>query len=367
MKTFNTLFIMESSSPPLATMRRAITEKDDGKPQLVDIPMPRLGPDQVHIKPVAMGLNPSDFKMGTAFPRPGAVIGQDMAGTIIAAGENAPFTPGDLVWGGASGCISSNPEYGSFSTHVCAPALLVRRLDPQIDPVEASTLSTALATSALAFWTPDALDLTPITPENPSKDPFKVLVYGGSTASGTIAIQLLRLCGLDPIATCSPHNFDLVRSYGASAIFDYADPATPAAIKAHTGGQLKHVLDCISDAHSVETCFSAMARVGGRYVSLEVVPEELLARRRAVRACFVSAYGIAGDAMDLPGAYGMEADPSKREMGKWAFDMFERLVNTRKIRTHPVERLEGGLAAIIPGLAKLQSGSVSGKKLVAIM
>lgn len=46
-----------------------------------------------------------------------------------------------------------------------------------------------------------------------------MLVYGGSTATGTIATQLLELSGYDPIATCSPRNFDLVRSRGASAVF----------------------------------------------------------------------------------------------------------------------------------------------------
>ena len=76
-------------------------------------------------------------------------------------------------------------------------------------------------------------------------------MYGGSTATGTIAIQLLRLSGLDPIRTCSSHNFALVRSRGAGTVFDYSDPDTPAAIKKHTGGQLKHDLDCISDAQSV--------------------------------------------------------------------------------------------------------------------
>lgn len=155
----------------------------------------------------------------------------------------------------------------------------------------------------MALWGVDALALFPWTPEQPSEKSLPVLVYGGSTTTGIIAIQLLRLSRLDPITTCSPHNFALVDSRGAEAAFDYSDPDTPAAIKKHTGGQLKHVLDCISDAQSVETCFAAMARVGGRYVNFGLVLDERLAKRRAVRARFVLTFEIAGEEVRLPGKY----------------------------------------------------------------
>ena len=119
-------------------------------------------------------------------------------------------------------------------------------ITPQVEPApeQAATLGTALATCTLAFWSTDALPLLPATPEQPAEQPLSVLVYGGSTATGSIAIQLLRLSGLDPIATCSPHNFPLVRSRGASAVFDYTDLNIPSAIKKLTGGQLKYFGGC---------------------------------------------------------------------------------------------------------------------------
>ena len=359
------------SPPTIPSKRRAIIQDAEGKPELAEISIPELTPGTVLVKTLAVTLDPSDYKMGAAFPTPGAVIGSNFAGTVvaIASDTDTDLVPGDTVAGGSHGSNPGNLENGSFATYIRAPASLTMRLTPAADlaPEQAATLATALATCTLALWSTDALALLPSTPERPSEKPLPVLVYGGSTATGTIAIQLLRLSGLDPITTCSPHNFALVRSRGAGAMFDYSDPDTPAKIKKHTGGQLKHVLDCISDVQSVEACFGAMARVGGRYVSLELVPDEILGRRRAVRARLVMAFEILGEAVELPGGYGKPADPAKKDLGVRSFAMFERLLNEGKLVPHPTQRVEGGLEGIAGGLQLLNSGSLSGKKLSLIL
>lgn len=360
-----------SSPPAIPSSRRAIIQDAEGKPELAEIPIPTLTPGTILVKALAVALDPSDYKMGAAFPTPGAVIGSNFAGTVIAVapGTGTDLVPGDTVAGGSHGSNPGNPKNGAFATYIRAPAPLTMRLTPtaKLAPEQAATLATALATCTLALWSADALALLPSTPEQPSEKPLFVLVYGGSTATGTIAIQLLRLSGLDPITVCSPHNFALVCSRGAGAVFDYSDPDTPAAIKKHTDGQLKHVLDCISDAQSVEACFGAMARVGGRYASLELVPDEMLAKRRAVHARLVMAFEILGEEVRLPGGYGKPADPAKRELGVRFFAMFQRLLNEGKLVPHPTQRVEGGLEGIVGGLQLLKSGSLSGKKLYAIL
>ena len=354
-----------ANNPPIPSSRRAIAQDAHGKPQLVHrIPVPTLLPGTILVQPAVVALNPSDYKMCAAFPTPGAVVGNDFAGTVVAVGNGVTaLAPGDVVCGGIHSSDPDAPENGAFAEYVRVPADFMLRAT-NLDMDQAATLGTALATCTLALWGTDALNL-PATPENPASTPLPVLVYGGSTATGTMAIQLLHLAGLAPIATCSPRNFDLVRSFGATAVFDFTRPDTAAEIKAHTGGRLKHVLDCISDTQSVECCYASIARVGGRYTSLELVPDELLAKRRAVRGSFVLAFQISGEQTKLPGGYGKPADPGKRELSRRCFAMYQKLLDEGKLRTHPTQLLGGGLEGILAGLALLKSGSVSGRKLIA--
>jgi len=73
------------------------------------------------------------------------------------------------------------------------------------------------------------------------------LVYGASTAVGLFALQLAKLIGYRPIAICSPHNFDLVQSYGAEVAYDYQSPTeTIKAIKELTGGGVSMGFDTVT-------------------------------------------------------------------------------------------------------------------------
>jgi NADPH:quinone reductase-like Zn-dependent oxidoreductase len=355
----------------IPAVRKAIVQDENGKGEVAEIPVPELLPGTVLVKTRAIALNPVDYKMGAAFPTKGAVIGSDFAGTIvaIAEGTETDFSVGDLVCGVSNGSNPAALSNGSFTTYLRSYVAQLIRLEPTADDVtieHASALGTALVTCTLTFWDSDALDLSG-TPDEPCKTNDPVLVYGGSTAMGIIAIQLLKLSGYNPIATCSPRNFDLVRKCGASTVLSYLDPDTPAAIKKLTGGRLKYVLDCISDTHSVDVCFAAIGRTGGRYTSLELVPDELLARRRAVKPYFVMAYELSGDGAPFPGGYGKTPSPRKAELGQRFFDVFTRLLQEKKLQMYRTKRLQDGFDGILDGLTALHDGSMMGSKLVVFL
>lgn len=51
-----------------------------------------------------------------------------------------------------------------------------------------------------------------------------VLVYGGAGSVGQFAVQLAHLAGYKVVTTASPKNHELLKSYGADAVFDVRFP-----------------------------------------------------------------------------------------------------------------------------------------------
>lgn len=180
----------------LPAKQTAVVQDDEGKPTLIhDASVPDLQPGTLLVKTVAVALNPSDYKMGLAFTSPGAVIGGDFAGHIIAIDPEAQalrpdLRVGDAVCGMVHGSNPGDHQGGSFAEYVRVLAHLVLKVPADMSLADASTLGCALLTSSMAIW--DVLQIT-ATPESVAKEPVPVLVYGGSTSSGTMAVQLLRL------------------------------------------------------------------------------------------------------------------------------------------------------------------------------
>ncbi|KAF2875842.1 hypothetical protein BDV95DRAFT_674905 [Massariosphaeria phaeospora] len=71
----------------------------------------------------------------------------------------------------------------------------------------------AFAEYGLALYEERGLSL----PSAPATEPFLILIYGGRTCHGALAIQYTKLSGLTVIATASPRNSDFVESRGADA------------------------------------------------------------------------------------------------------------------------------------------------------
>ena len=158
-----------------------------------EIPTPRLlEPDLIIVKNVAVALNPTDYKMPANFPSPGAISGCDFAGVVLKIGPavTKPFKIGDRVFGVVHG---SNPichQSGAFAEYVAATADFVLKMPDEMDFRTAAVLGGAVfGTVGLALYY--SLGLPP--PNTPAEKAFYVVVYGASTACGTMAIQLLRL------------------------------------------------------------------------------------------------------------------------------------------------------------------------------
>lgn len=156
----------------------------------------------------------------------------------------------------------------------------------------------------------------------------------------------------------------MVKSYGADYVFDYADDKTAEAIRQVTKRQLEYVVDCITDKFSVSCCYAAMARTGGRYVTLEMCTEDMKPKRRSIKHEFILALDIFGEQIQLKHGYERDANPELHRFAVEWYQVMQGLIQDGKLRAHPSEVLENGLENIVKGIRLLKSGLISGKKVV---
>lgn len=86
---------------------------------------------------------------------------------------------------------------------------------------EAATLGCGVVTIAQGLYQKLGLALPEVDDGNQKSGKW-ILIYGGSSATGTLAIQFAKLSGYKVVTTCSPRNFALARSLGADVVLDYA-------------------------------------------------------------------------------------------------------------------------------------------------
>lgn len=169
---------------------------------------------------------------------------------------------------------------------------------------------------------------------------------------------------MNPIATCSPHNFELVKSYGATAVFDYKSETAISDIRNHTRSSLKYVLDCVSEPETMQFCYKCLGRTGGKYTTLEPFPEFLHTRTKTVTPDWVLGLSILGKKISWPEPFAREENAEVREFGAAWFKTAQQLLDEGKIKTHPLRVEQGGLAGVTKGLDLLKKKLVSGQKIV---
>lgn len=184
--------------------------------------------------------------------------------------------------------------------------------------------------------------------------------------SNVMLTCLFESSGLEVIATSSPRNFDMLKSLGADAVFDYGSPTVGADIRAHTHNKLYHALDCIAEGNSADICAAALS---DDTAARKPVYSALLwcdfPRKTDAVAKFTLGYTIFGEAFEKgfgPGEF--PAKPEDYEFGKKFWKLAEGLLAEGKFKVHRPDVRSGGLEDVLDGLEELRLGKVSGKKLV---
>ncbi len=222
-----------------------------------DAPTPVPGDHDVLIKVAAAGVNRADIyqAQGTYNPPEGAspILGLEVSGEIITLGKKVrSHSVGDKVCALLSG--------GGYAEFAAVPEWRVLSLPAGLSPEEAAGLPEAIFTSYLSL-----MELARLCPGE------SVLIHGGVSGIGTIAIQLARAFGATVYATAgNAEKTALCEKLGAARGIHYKNQDFVEEIKTLTDGSgVDVVLDMVGGSY-LQRNMKAMAKYG-RMVSIAFI------------------------------------------------------------------------------------------------
>lgn len=216
----------------------AVTIARPGGPEVLavaEVPDPIPGSGEALIRVAAAGVNRADLhqRVGSYPPPPGAPDwpGLEVSGTVLALGdgaEEAGFASGDRVCALLPG--------GGYAELAVAPIGQLLPVPDSVELVDAAALPEAIATVWSNVFMTAAL--------RPGET---VLVHGGSSGIGTMAIQLAHARGSRVAVTAgSAEKLEACRRLGADILIDYRnEDFVEAVLEATQGRGVDVVLDAI--------------------------------------------------------------------------------------------------------------------------
>ena len=269
---------------------RVVEITEPGPPEALEVgirPVPAPGPGEVLIRAAAAGVNRADTmqRKGNYPPPPGAsdVLGLEVSGTVAAVGQGVS----DLVVGDEVCALLTG---GGYAEYCLAPAPQCLPIPAGVSLVDAAALPEAYAT----VWT-NVIDRGRLEAGE------SLLVHGGSSGIGTVAIQLARLFGARVFATAgTPAKCAACVELGAERAIDYRAEDFVAVLGEATGGRgVDLILDMVGGAYlqrnlaslAIEGRLVIIALMEGAQAELDLA--RLMSRRLTVTGATLRARSIA--------------------------------------------------------------------------
>ncbi|HET6877197.1 MAG TPA: NAD(P)H-quinone oxidoreductase [Jatrophihabitans sp.] len=238
---------------------RAVVVPQPGSPDVLEIqevPDPTPKADEVIVDVAATAVNRADLlqRKGHYPPPPGAspYLGLECSGTISAVGDTvAGWSVGDQVCALLAG--------GGYAEKVAVPVGQLMPVPSGVALVEAAALPEVTCTVSSMVFGPHAGRLQPGE---------RLLVHGGSSGIGTMAIQLAHGRGAQVFTTAgTAAKLEFCRKLGADVTINYRDEAFEDRVAQETdGGGVDVVLDNMGAAYLARNmrCLAT----GGRLIVL---------------------------------------------------------------------------------------------------
>ncbi len=206
---------------------------------------------------------PMRLMLGITRPRHD-IIGEVLSGEVVQVGARTRrFKAGDQVFGLTGFSLGAYADYKCMKEDDSKQGCIA--LKPDNISHEEATSAAYGGLLALQY-----LDKAGVKPNH------KVLVYGASGTSGTIAVQYAKHLGADVTGVCSARNAGFVTTLGADRVLDYTDEESLSQVERYDV-----VLDAVGKRRTSalkEACRRALAD-GGTFVSIDDGSLELSSQR----------------------------------------------------------------------------------------
>jgi len=218
------------------------------------VPVPASG--EVLIRVAAAGVNRPDLlqRMGAYPPPPGApsIPGLEVAGEVVAAGADVPV---EMIGQKVCALIAG----GGYAEYAPAPAGTCLPVPAALSMVEAAAMPETLFT----VWT-NLFERAFAAPGD------RMLVHGGTSGIGTMAISLCALFDMEAIVTCgSDGKCRRALDHGAAHAINYRTQDFVAEVERLTGGEgVQIVLDMVGGDYLPRNLLCLAPE--GRHVSIAV-------------------------------------------------------------------------------------------------
>ena len=173
------------------TMKALVLQGDKKASVVSDRPIPKPRMKYIGVQVKCVALNPTDWKHIDYINTTGVLSGCDYSGIVETLGEgySKEWKKGDRICGMAHGGNSLQPEDGAFAEHIMVAGDAQFRIPESMSFEDAATLGVGCMTVGQGLYQAMGLNY----PTNPTSSGEPILIYGGSTATGTLGIQFAKL------------------------------------------------------------------------------------------------------------------------------------------------------------------------------
>ncbi|KAF5662847.1 zinc-binding alcohol dehydrogenase domain-containing protein [Fusarium heterosporum] len=319
-----------------------------------EIETPEPGPYELLVKNQIIALQPIDAKIAKVamlpLPYP-TILGSSFAGIVEKVGDQVTgFQVGDKVVGMKT-AGASDSKYSAFQEYSISPQITTTKVEDD------ETLDLAVRLVGNLPTLPPIFNYTlklerPVPGEEPKSQGKRILVYGGTSSIGSIAVQYLTQAGYEVVTTFSPKHKDFVSKLGASKIIDHTQEPESLLKSLIAAGPYDTVFDTISTGETVKLNAEIVAAQGGDSVY-------------ALQPAFGPETLPAGITRKFEGWSLLLGKEENAELLEWTFKTyFPQALANNKLIPVPARKIPGGLDGLNDGLDLLFYKGVSSEKVV---